>query len=116
MRLHEFTNAQEQLGLLRTIIDSTWTAIAQQAKAQAAQKSAVKYKPKAKQIAKVTPKVHTQNDIKSQLKVPVVQPTFPRQPLQQPPLSNTIKAARTTTNMSSQNNLQALPQISPAPK
>ena len=34
MRLYEFTNAQEQLGLLRVIIDNTWTAIAQQAKQQ----------------------------------------------------------------------------------
>lgn len=34
MRLYEFTNAEEQLGLLRVIIDNTWTAIAQQAKQQ----------------------------------------------------------------------------------
>jgi hypothetical protein len=34
MRLYEFTNAEEQLGLLRIIIDNTWTAIAQQAKQQ----------------------------------------------------------------------------------
>ena len=36
MRLYEFTNAEEQLGLLRVIIDNTWTAIAQQAKQQKA--------------------------------------------------------------------------------
>jgi hypothetical protein len=34
MRLHEFTSAEEQLGLLRVIIDSTWRAIAQQAAEQ----------------------------------------------------------------------------------
>ena len=34
MRLYEFTNAEEQLGLLRVIIDNTWTAISQQAKQQ----------------------------------------------------------------------------------
>ena len=34
MRLNEFTSAEEQLGLLRVIIDSTWTAIAQQAAEQ----------------------------------------------------------------------------------
>ena len=31
MRLAEFTNAEEQLGLLKRIIDSTWTAIADEA-------------------------------------------------------------------------------------
>jgi hypothetical protein len=39
MRLNEFTSAEEQLGLLRVIIDSTWTAIAQQAEAEAKQKA-----------------------------------------------------------------------------
>ena len=36
MRLYEFTSAEEQLGLLRVIIDNTWAAIAQQAKQQKA--------------------------------------------------------------------------------
>jgi hypothetical protein len=31
MRIHEITDAQGQLELLRTVIDNTWTAIAQQA-------------------------------------------------------------------------------------
>lgn len=34
MRLFEFTNAAEQLALLRTIIDNTWRAIEQQAQQQ----------------------------------------------------------------------------------
>ena len=34
MRLREFTSAEEQLGLLRQIIDCTWRAIADQAAAQ----------------------------------------------------------------------------------
>lgn len=34
MRLREFTNAEEQLGLLRRIIDSIWTAIADEAAEQ----------------------------------------------------------------------------------
>ena len=34
MRLHEFANAEAQLGLLRTILDNTWSAIAQQADQQ----------------------------------------------------------------------------------
>lgn len=47
MRLFEFTNAQEQLALLRVIIDNTWQAIEQQAAQQAraaAQKAASKSK------------------------------------------------------------------------
>jgi hypothetical protein len=34
MRLREFTNAEEQLGLLKQIINSTWTAIADEATEQ----------------------------------------------------------------------------------
>jgi hypothetical protein len=52
VRLKEFTNAEEQLGLLRIIIDKTWTAIADQAAAQKKQQEldriAAKGKPKAK--------------------------------------------------------------------
>ena len=50
MRLYEFANAEEQLALLRTIIDNTWTAIAQQAaeqqRAEAERKSKAKLKPR----------------------------------------------------------------------
>lgn len=49
MRLKEFANAEEQLGLLRTIIDKTWTAIADEAAEQKRQreqqKQAAKNKP-----------------------------------------------------------------------
>ena len=49
MRLREFTNADEQLGLLRRIIDSTWTAIADEAAEQKEQErqERAKSKPKA---------------------------------------------------------------------
>jgi hypothetical protein len=56
MRLYEFTNAEEQLALLRTIIDNTWTAIAQQAaeqqRAEAERKSQAKLKPRGKKRGK----------------------------------------------------------------
>ena len=56
MRLNEFTNAEEQLGLLRIIIDSTWSAVRQQAEMQkrqqaqqaASRKSKLKVAPKLK--------------------------------------------------------------------
>jgi hypothetical protein len=49
MRLREFTNAKEQLGLLRRIIDSAWTAIADEAAEQKEQErlERAKSKPKA---------------------------------------------------------------------
>lgn len=37
MKMNEIANAQDQLELLRTIIDNTWSAIKQQADAQAKQ-------------------------------------------------------------------------------
>jgi hypothetical protein len=50
MRLFEFADAEAQLGLLRTIIDNTWTAIAKQAeeqkKAEEQRKAYEKLKPR----------------------------------------------------------------------
>ena len=58
MRLHEFANAEEQLALLRTILDNTWSAIAQQAEQQkrvdAERKAQAKLKPRAKKSSKGT--------------------------------------------------------------
>ena len=56
MRLYEFANAEDQLALLRTIIDNTWTAIAQQAaeqqRAEAERKAQAKLKPRGKKRGK----------------------------------------------------------------
>ena len=53
MKIKEITNAQDQLDLLRVIIDNTWTAIKQQADVQARQNAAQSEKPpKAKPIKK----------------------------------------------------------------
>lgn len=50
MRFFEFADAEAQLGLLRTIIDNTWAAIAKQAeeqkKAEAHRKANAKLKPR----------------------------------------------------------------------
>lgn len=50
MRIFEIANAEDQLGLLRVIIDNTWTAIAQQAERQrlerVKQQNASKNRPK----------------------------------------------------------------------
>ena len=56
MRLYEFADAEAQLALLRTIIDNTWTAIAQQAEQQkrvdAERKAQAKLKPRGKKASK----------------------------------------------------------------
>jgi hypothetical protein len=48
MRILEIANAEDQLALLRVIIDNTWTAIAQQVEQQRLTQVKAKPKPKAK--------------------------------------------------------------------
>jgi len=54
MRLREFTDAAEQLGLLRRIIDSTWTAIADEAAEQKEQERQERLKASKKPRSKRT--------------------------------------------------------------
>jgi hypothetical protein len=58
MRISEITDAQGQLELLRTVIDNTWTAIAQQAeqerRSEAERKAQAKLKPRFKKSIKGT--------------------------------------------------------------
>ncbi len=112
MRLNEFTTAQQQMDLLRQIMDCTWSAIATQHKTQAAQKAATKYKPKVKSAATVGARVG-QKAVVQQVQQPlqkqqVQQPAFPRQPLQQQSF-NKIQPIRTSAVATN-----AVPQISPA--
>jgi hypothetical protein len=48
MKINEITNAQDQLVLLRTIMDNTWSAIRQQADAQTTQRTNQTKTPKPK--------------------------------------------------------------------
>lgn len=57
MKIKEITNAQDQLDLLRVIIDNTWSAIRQQAQVQANQKATQSSKPKAPKLPKKAPYV-----------------------------------------------------------
>jgi hypothetical protein len=56
MRINEITDAQGQLELLRTVIDNTWGAIAQQAeqekRAEAERKAQAKLKPRSRKAVK----------------------------------------------------------------
>ncbi len=77
MRISEITDAQGQLELLRTVIDNTWTAIAQQAeqakRVDAERKAQAKLKPRAKKASKGT-----------RLRIPTPKPP-PPPPTQTPP-------------------------------
>ena len=61
MRMNEIANAEEQLGLLRIIIDNTWQAVKQQADAEVRQRASqpkpinVKSLPKAKPAPMAAP-------------------------------------------------------------
>jgi len=55
MKIKEITSAEEQLELLRMIIDNTWTAIRQQAEIQAKQGAAQVSKPKTPKPSKKPP-------------------------------------------------------------
>ena len=55
MRMDEIASAEEQLGLLRLIIDNTWTAIKQQADAEVRQKTSQPKPVKVKPAPKVKP-------------------------------------------------------------
>lgn len=87
MRINEITNAQDQLALLRTIIDNTWGAIKQQADSQARQVSAKKSVPN-----------------------PSVKPAIPKKPPHASP-PKPLPAPKPIASLPQQNkNLQTLPQ------
>lgn len=76
MRLYEFADAEAQLALLRTIIDNTWKAIAQQGQQQKINLS--QRRPLAKPKAKLRSK--KQGKIKS-LRIPSVPVPSPKKPI-----------------------------------
>ena len=55
MRMNEIASAEEQLGLMRLIIDNTWRAIKQQADAEARQRASQPKPVKVKSVSKAKP-------------------------------------------------------------
>lgn len=78
MRMYEIANAEDQLGLLRIIMNNTWSAISQQASTQAKQKAAEVSKPKAK--ASKAPKPKAVKVPQIPMPSPTPQQTRPVQP------------------------------------
>ena len=104
MRLYEFADAEAQLALLRTIIDNTWTAIAQQAEQQkrvdAERKAQAKLKPRSKKSSKGT-----------SIRIPTPKLPPPKQP--QAPLAKQPPSPLNKPNPNAFNAVQPLPSTNP---
>jgi len=100
MRIYEITDAQGQLELLRTVIDSTWTAIAQQAeqerRAETERKAQAKLKPRSRKAVKA-PYASPPPPLKKPQPLTAKKPT-PNPTLVNPNADNTIKPIRSTAN------------------
>ena len=104
MRLYEFADAEAQLALLRTIIDNTWTAIAQQAEQQkrvdAERKAQTKLKPRSKKSSKGT-----------SIRIPTPKQPPPKQP--QAPLAKQLPSPLNKPNPNTLNAVKPLPPTNP---
>ena len=104
MRLYEFADAEAQLALLRTIIDNTWTAIAQQAEQQkrvdAERKAQAKLKPRAKKSSKG-----------KSIRIP--SPPLPPKKKPQAPLAKQPPSPLNKPNPNALNAVQPLPSTNP---
>ena len=100
MRLYEFADAEAQLALLRTILDNTWAAIAQQAeqeqRAQAERNAQFKLLPRAKKSSK---------DKSVRLPIPLPPPT-------KKPQSTLVNQPLSPLNKSNQKALNAVKPVS----
>lgn len=98
MRINEITDAQGQLELLRTVIDNTWTAIAQQAeqekRVEAERKAKAKLKPRSRKAVKA-PYASPPPPLKKSQPLTAQKPT-PIPTLANPNADNTIKPIRST--------------------
>ena len=108
MRISEITDAQGQLELLRTVIDNTWTAIAQQAeqerRAEAERKAQAKLKPRSRKSVKA-PYASPPPPLKKPQPLTANKPT-PNPTLSNPNADNTINPIRSTA--------KSLPSLHPS--
>jgi len=114
MKVKEVTNPEEQLALLRVIIDNTWGAIKQQADTYARQRAA---KPVAKTRIKktapyavktqATPKIKAPNQVKPQIRAPAMSSNIGKALYTPPkPASNMPKQALSNKSNNSLTNLE----------
>jgi hypothetical protein len=115
MRISEITDAQGQLELLRTIIDNTWTAIAQQAeqelRAEEERKAKAKLKPRSSKPTKA-PYASPVPPLKKLQPLTANEPS-PNPTLPNPNADDTIKSVRSAVKPMSSldpSYTQAMPQ------
>ena len=94
MKMFEVTNAQDKLDLFRLIIDNTWTAIRQEAEAEA-KRNAVKKIPKPKAARIPAPKAPA---LAKPISNTVPKPLNPVKPIQAKPIQ-TSPAKLTNTQL-----------------
>ena len=104
MRISEITDAQGQLELLRTVIDNTWTAIAQQAeqekRAEAERKAQANLKPRGKKSSKGT-----------SIRIPTPTPPPTKKP--QAPLAKQPPSPLNKSNPNALNAVKPVPPTNP---
>ena len=117
MRINEITDAQGQLELLRTVIDNTWTAIAQQAeqekRAEVERKAQAKLKPRSHKYVSI-PKAPSPPPLKKP-KSPLTKQPTPILSAPNPNKANTITPVRSTVKPIPSIQPQANPQLNPLP-
>jgi hypothetical protein len=99
MRINEFTNAQDQLALVKLIFDNTWAALAKQAEGQRPKATLPKAPKKAKPPAK--PKIPAPPKPKPPPK-PISKPTVKAEP-QRPQRFNTATLPKPAASVTPQN-------------
>jgi hypothetical protein len=117
MRIMEIANAEEQLALLRLIMDKTWDAVAvqaeQQKRADAERKAQTKLKPRSRKPLSI-PKAPSPPPLKKP-KPPLTKQPTPTPIVPNPNKANTITPVRSTVKPIPTTQPQAIPQLKPLP-
>ena len=117
MRIMEIANAEEQLALLRLIMDKTWDAVAVQAEQQkrsdAERKAQAKLKPRSRKPLSI-PKAPSPPPLKKP-KPPLNKQPTPTPSVPNPNKSNTITPVPSTVKPIPSTQPQANPQLKPLP-
>ena len=117
MRIMEIANAEEQLALLRLIMDKTWDAVAvqaeQQKRADTERKAQAKLKPRNHKPVSI-PKAPSPPPLKK-TKPPLTKQPTPTLSAPNPNKANTITPVRSTVKPIPTIQSQANPQLSPLP-
>jgi len=117
MRIMEIANAEEQLALLRLIMDKTWDAVAvqveQQKQADSERKAQAKLKPRSRKPFSI-PKAPSPPPLKKS-KLPLTKQPIPTPIVPNPNKANTITPVHSTVKPIPTTQPQSNPQLKPLP-